>query len=357
MTVRVLVVDDSLFYRRRVTEALNAEEDIQVVGEAGNGLMALERVKELAPDVITMDINMPLMDGVTAVRRIMAERPTPILMFSSLTTQGARETLDALDAGALDFMPKQLEEVSSDRREALDQLCKRVRWLGKKGPHGRAGGPAKVPEVPPVVRDRALRPEARSHAPAQARTVKLVLIGTSTGGPVAIQTLLSQLPGDYPVPVLIVQHMPGPFTKAFAERMNKLCSCTVKEAQGGDRLAPGTVLIAPGGKQTVLHARGDAIVVEINDSIASDIYKPSVDVTFLSAADALPGGVLAVVLTGMGADGREGACRLKARNSRIWVQDEHSSVIFGMPKAIIDAGHADQVMSIDRIAAELAGLK
>jgi len=352
MTVRVLVVDDSLFYRRRVIDALNAEDGIQVVGEAGNGQAALEKVKELEPDVITMDVNMPVMDGVTAVRRIMAMRPTPVLMFSSLTTQGARETLDALEAGALDFLPKQLEQVYADRREALNQLCKRVLWLSKKGAHWRAPAAAPSP-VRPSVHPSETRPRPAVHD-RLAHGIKLVLIGTSTGGPAAVQKLLTELPDNYPVPMLIVQHMPGPFTAAFADRMNKLCRCTVKEAAAGDRLAHGMVLIAPGGKQTVLRARGDGIFVEINESDPSDIYKPSVDVTFLSAAEVIGGGVLGVILTGMGADGREGACRLKARHSRIWVQDEASSVIFGMPKAVIDAGHADQVMSIDRIASQLA---
>lgn len=356
MTVRVLVVDDSLFYRRRVIEALNAQDGIEVVGEAGNGQAALEKVKDLEPDVVTMDVNMPVMDGVTAVRRIMAERPTPVLMFSSLTTQGARETLDALEAGALDFLPKQLEEMYSDRREALNQLCKRVLWLSKKGAHWRAPAaapspsPARPSAHPSETRPRPAVPDRLAHG------IKLVLIGTSTGGPAAVQRLLTELPAGYPVPMLIVQHMPGPFTAAFADRMNKLCRCTVKEAAAGDRLTPGTVLIAPGGKQTVLRARSDGIFVEINESDPSDIYKPSVDVTFLSAAEVVGGGILGVILTGMGADGREGACRLKARHSRIWVQDEASSVIFGMPKAVIDAGHADQVMSIDRIASHLATL-
>lgn len=345
MTVRVLVVDDSLFYRRRVIEALNGEDDIRVVGEAENGLAALEKVKELEPDVVTMDVNMPVMDGVTAVRRIMAVRPTPILMFSSVTTQGARETLDALDAGALDFLPKQLDEISSDRREALNQLCKRVRWMSVRGARWRAA---------PAPDSRGAAAPGRT---APVHGIKLVVIGTSTGGPAAVQRLLAELPAGYPFPLLIVQHMPGPFTKAFAERMDKLCRCTVKEAEAGDRLTPGIVMVAPGGKQTVLRPRGEQVFVEINDSAPSDIYKPSVDVTFLSAADSLPGGVLAVVLTGMGADGREGARQLKVRRSHVWVQDEASSVIFGMPKAVIDAGHADQVMSIDAIASHLAALK
>lgn len=359
MTVRVLVVDDSLFYRRRVIEALNAQDDIRVVGEAGNGLVALEKVKDLKPDVVTMDVNMPVMDGVTAVRRIMAARPTPILMFSSVTTQGARETLDALDAGALDFLPKQLDEICSDRREALDQLCKRVRWMSKRGARWRAdvGTSARAPEAAPAsgTRDAAAPARAADRA-VTVHGVKLVVIGTSTGGPAAVQRLLAELPAGYPFPVLIVQHMPGPFTKAFADRMNKLCRCTVKEAEAGDRLLPGVVMVAPGGRQTLLRARGDAVFVEINDCAPSDIYKPSVDVTFLSAAEALPGGVLGVVLTGMGADGREGAGRLKVGHSHVWVQDEESSVIFGMPKAVIDAGHADQVMSIDKIAGHLAAL-
>lgn len=362
MTVRVLVVDDSSFYRRRVIQALKGHDDIEVVGEAGNGKEAVEMVRRLNPDVVTMDVNMPLMDGITAVRNIMSVHPTPILMFSSVTTEGARATLDALDAGAVDFIPKHLEEMHSDRSEALSQLCRRVHTLGSRR-HRMAGMRTEAPVATGAARgprtgiqDQTLHHAVGTDHVHAFHDVRLIIIGTSTGGPVAVQRLLSQLPEHYPFPILIVQHMPGPFTKAFAERLDKICQSTVKEAQDGDQLRPGTVLVAPGGKQTTLKCRGASICVEVKESTPADIYKPSVDVTFISAAKALPGKVLGVVLTGMGADGKEGAGLLKAGDSHIWAQDEHSSVIFGMPKAVIDAGYADQVMSLNHLGAALAGL-
>jgi two-component system chemotaxis response regulator CheB len=356
MSLGVLVVDDSRFFRRRVTEILDADPRLHVIGAAGDGAEAIKKVQELHPDVITMDIEMPVMDGITAVRRIMAVRPTPIIMFSSLTTEGAKSTLDALDAGALDFLPKRFEDIARDRGDAKQSLCDRVVAIAR-----RATRPATV--KPPVTKQPAARrPEPA--APVMPRTTlpvskptravgrehfKLLAIGTSTGGPIALQQVLKKLPQNFPLPILLIQHMPGTFTPAFAQRLNQCCDITVKEAQNGDVLRPGTAYLAPGGFQMLLQGRAAEAAIRIKDSEPGQNYRPSVDVTFNSANQVFPGKILAIVLTGMGADGREGARSIKQSHSEVWAQDEATSVVYGMPSAIVEAGLADHVYSLNDI--------
>lgn len=344
-TVRALVVDDSGFFRRRLSEILAADAAIEVIGTAADGAEAVRKTAELKPDVITMDVEMPVMDGITAVRRIMATRPTPILMFSSLTHDGAKATLDALDAGALDFLPKHFEEIATNREEACRELCARVRALAHGARHLSAT-PGSTPAAAPKPAPRA--------APARGAHYQLVAIGTSTGGPAALQQVLTRLPADFPLPLLLIQHMPGTFTKAFAERLDHLCAIGVREAADGDALTPGTALLAPGGQQMVVERANGRTVVRIQASPPGQHYKPSVDTTFASAAKVFPGGVLAVVLTGMGADGREGTRLLKAGGSTVWAQDEASCVVYGMPAAVVEAGLADRVLPLAEIGADIA---
>jgi two-component system, chemotaxis family, protein-glutamate methylesterase/glutaminase len=347
MAVRVLIVDDSGFFRRRISEILATDKRIEVVGMAADGMEAIRKVAELKPDVVTMDIEMPVLDGISAVRRIMATRPTPILMFSSLTSDGAKAALDALDAGAVDYLPKRLEDLSQDQAEAARILCARVRTIGLRGMAGRVVAPrvASVTSPAPVKSRLALPPRG---------SCRIVLIGTSTGGPAALQQVLSKLPADYPVPLLLIQHMPGSFTPAFAERLNQLCAITVKEAAEGDVLRPGTALLAPGGRQMVVEDRRGSVLVHIIDSEPGQNYRPCVDITFISAAKAYPGKALAVVMTGMGADGRDGARALKQSGSYIWAQDESSCVVYGMPMAVAEAGLVDQVLPLSDIGPSLA---
>ncbi len=358
MEVRVLVVDDSVFYRHRVVAALNAEKDIVVVGEACNGMEGVEKARSLHPDVIIMDVSMPVMDGVTAVRQIMDERPTQILMFSSLTTKGAQATFDALDAGAVDFMTKNLEELSGDPQQALRHLCRRVRMLGSSSrakSRIAAGSASHRPDT--AINELAKRLPLQGKQKAwEGENLQLVIIGTSTGGPVALQKILTMLPGGYGFPILVVQHMPASFTKAFAERLDKLCSCHVREAQDGEQLEMSTIYIAPGGYQTLIKRRSDTVYVQVKEPSAGDIYRPSVDVAFSSAATVYPGSVLGIVLTGMGSDGKAGAGVLKSVGCKVWVQDEASSVIFGMPKAVLSAGYADQVLSLQDLGTALSRL-
>lgn len=338
--VRVLVVDDSGFFRRRVCEILGADPHIEVIGSACNGLEAVEQAARLRPDVITMDIEMPVLDGISAVRRIMASNPTPVLMFSSLTYEGARATLDALDAGAVDFLPKRLEDIARNREDANRVLRARVYALGSRGVRNHRAVPARAP---------AARPSAVSAARHRS-----VVIGTSTGGPAALQRLLPALRADYPLPLLLIQHMPASFTAAFAERLDQLCAIRVKEAADGEPVLPGVAYLAPGGRQMLVERHGGAIRLRVTDSHPEVTYRPSVDVCFASAARAWPGGVLAVVLTGMGSDGREGARLLKASGSQVWAQDERSCVVYGMPQAVVGAGLADRVLPLDEIGMSLA---
>ena len=374
MAVKVLVVDDSGFFRRRVSEILSADPTIQVIGTATNGKEAIDQALALKPDVITMDYEMPMMDGITAVRHIMQKCPTPVLMFSSLTHEGARVTLDALDAGAVDFLPKNFEDISRNPDKVKQLLCEKVHTISRSN---RRFSSAPQPSAPPSVAPSrpavsGFAPVATAPAPTPARTTpiasrsapaaapsspapkrkayKLVAIGTSTGGPVALQRVLTQLPGNFPAPIVLVQHMPAAFTKAFAERLDKLCRISVKEAEDGDILRPGLALLAPGGKQMMIDGRGTVRILPGDERLN---YKPCVDITFGSAAKSYGDKVLAVVLTGMGADGREGARLLKQGGSSVWAQDEASCVIYGMPMAIVKANLADAVYSLDDIGKHL----
>ncbi|MFJ4257961.1 chemotaxis response regulator protein-glutamate methylesterase [Pseudomonas monteilii] len=373
MAVKVLVVDDSGFFRRRVSEILSADPTIQVVGTATNGKEAIDQALALKPDVITMDYEMPMMDGITAVRHIMQRCPTPVLMFSSLTHEGARVTLDALDAGAVDYLPKNFEDISRNPEKVKQMLCEKVHTISRSnrrlGSYARtapvaapapASSPAPTSSFASPTPARAAAPAraatpapspAASHLPAPKRKpYKLVAIGTSTGGPVALQRVLTQLPANFPAPIVLIQHMPAAFTKAFAERLDKLCRISVKEAEDGDMLRPGLALLAPGGKQMMIDGRGTVKILPGDERLN---YKPCVDITFGSAAKSYGDKVLSVVLTGMGADGREGARLLKQGGSTVWAQDEASCVIYGMPMAIVKANLADAVYSLDEIGKHL----
>ncbi|MBD9565888.1 MULTISPECIES: protein-glutamate methylesterase/protein-glutamine glutaminase [unclassified Pseudomonas] len=372
MAVKVLVVDDSGFFRRRVSEILSADSNIQVVGTATNGKEAIDQALALKPDVITMDYEMPMMDGITAVRHIMQRCPTPVLMFSSLTHEGARVTLDALDAGAVDFLPKNFEDISRNPEKVKQLLCEKILSISRSNrrvsaysapapvaapaptpapssvsSYGSSSAPARPAPAPIPARSHAATPA--SPAPKR-KAYKLVAIGTSTGGPVALQRVLTQLPANFPAPIVLIQHMPAAFTKAFAERLDKLCRISVKEAEDGDILRPGLALLAPGGKQMMIDGRGAVKILPGDERLN---YKPCVDITFGSAAKSYGDKVLAVVLTGMGADGREGARLLKQGGSAIWAQDEASCVIYGMPMAIVKAELADAVYSLDDIGRHL----
>ena len=382
MPTNVLVVDDSAFFRRRIKDILEKNPDLKVIGFADNGKVAVEKAKELKPDVITMDYEMPLLDGISAVRMIMAEQPTPILMFSSLSYEGARVTLDALEAGALDYLPKSFESMSGDPGDSAKLLQDRVIALSRRGAFVRRSSAATVareriatPKASPKTtptrgapapstqrgEQRPVQPKARasrSHKSPldtlQGDRPRIVLIGASTGGPVALQNILTSLPASFPLPILLVQHMPGTFTSAFAERLNRLCKINVKEAVDNDAIRPGTALLAPGGKQMLMDGNGQSVsIIDGNDRIQ---YRPSVDITFGSVARTIRGKVLALVLTGMGSDGREGCKLLKRNGATVWTQNEQSCVVYGMPMAVESAGLSDAVIDIKDVGSILGEL-
>ena len=380
MTVRVLIVDDSAFFRKRVTEILNSVSEIEVVGAATNGKEALDKVSTLKPDVITMDYEMPVMDGVTAVRHIMATCPTPIIMFSSLTYEGARVTLDALEAGAVDFLPKNFEDISRNASRMQEVLKERILQVARaKGvPASASSAKISVSVEPKKVQEnsypqrkegtssaRPVKPSLQRELPSASRTnrtkagksiaheVSLLVIGTSTGGPVALQKVIARLPSNFPLPILLVQHMPATFTPAFAERLNSMSALTVSQAVDGDLLTPGKVYLAPGGQQMVLKQDRRSARISIIESDARLTYKPSVDLTFGSASRVFPGKMLGIVLTGMGADGRDGSRLVKSSGATVWTQNEQSCVVYGMPKMVDDAGYSDLSLDINEIADRL----
>jgi two-component system, chemotaxis family, protein-glutamate methylesterase/glutaminase len=386
MPIRVLVVDDSNFFQRRLKEIINEHRELNVVGFASNGVEAIEKARALKPDIITMDFEMPVMDGVTAIKHIMAESKVPILMFSSLTYEGAKITLDALAAGALDFISKDFAEISRNSVALKKRLHERLITLARSGQSVLA--PVDIPKPATLI-----QPELRSFSAAPASTSvlarpmsfapvqnqpdlsvkqpvptifprlcepsefkarpKVLIIGASTGGPVALTEVLLQLPASFPVPIVLVQHMPENFTKAFAERLNRQCKICVREAVDGDLLEPGLALLAPGGKQLMLDKRNNGCVRVVADGDRVN-YKPSLDITFGSAANHFEDKVLGVVLTGMGSDGCKGAQLLKTAGSIIWSQDEDSCVIYGMPMAVARAGLSDRVLNLKDIGICLA---
>ena len=377
MTVSVLIVDDSSFFRKRLSEILGASGQITVVGTASNGREAVEQAEKLRPDVITMDYEMPVMDGITAVREILRKHPIPVLMFSSLTYEGARVTLDALEAGAVDFLPKNFEEIAGNSSQLQKILVERVVSIARSRPSSSGSTRARGPQVATAgmttVADRAATPAAVQRRPLAERTAaaaavasperyqrrtpprhySVVAIGTSTGGPVALQNVLIGLPASFPAPLILVQHMPASFTQAFAERLNRSCQIQVRQAEDGDLLRPGLALLAPGGKQMMVENRGGQGRIRILPGDDRLNYKPSVDVTFGSLARSFPGKTLGIVLTGMGADGREGCRMMKQSGSIVWSQDEKSSVIYGMPMAVAKAGLSDEILALNDVCQRL----
>ena len=415
MATKVLIVDDSTFFRKRLKEIIESDPTMQVVGEAKDGKEGVSLAASLHPDVITMDVEMPVMDGITAVKEIMAKTPTPILMFSSLTFEGANSTFKALEAGAVDFMPKNFDDIAHRREDGIKALLNAIKAVSRSRVRGfrpalststtsrpsslsatrtsstlssttrtstlsstsslssrlstTATAPAptqgaalgqykKINEllsseqgVPAAARKftfgdhkaetTAFKKSGKSHS--------LVAIGSSTGGPIALQEIIPKLP-KLNVPVVIVQHMPGSFTNTFAARLDAMSQLHVVEAKDGDVLEPGTCYIAPGGKQMIFERFGLKTRIRIIQDTGRVTYNPCVDVSFASLAQIFGNKVLAMILTGMGSDGCEGCQLLKAKGSVIWAQNEESCVVYGMPQAVVNANVADLVLPLGDIA-------
>lgn len=352
--IRVLVVDDSVVVRRLVTGALATDPRIEVVGVAANGQIAQNKVEQLRPDVVTMDIEMPVMNGIEAVRALRAARyRMPIIMFSTLTERGAVATLDALAAGATDYVakPSGVGSLQQSLEQVAGELVPRIKALAARrtprtGPAPRTGAPAAA-SVP--ARPAAASAGLRTRPVAGAGHVRAVVIGSSTGGPEALTKVLGGLTAPLPVPVVVVQHMPPVFTTQLAARLDRTGKSRVVEAAGGERLAPGTVHLAPGDIHLrVVEAEG-GVMTQLDHGPPVNFCRPSVDVLFRSAAEVYGGGLLAVVLTGMGADGKGGAAAIGDAGGLVMVQDEPTSVVWGMPGAVANAGLAHAVLPLDDV--------
>ena len=347
--IKVLVVDDSAFMRNILSSILRKSPEIEVVGTARNGEQALEMIRQNDPDVVTLDIEMPRMDGLTALRHIMMEMPRPVIMISSLTTEGAESTLKALELGAADFIPKQNfpdEAYGAMIRETVLTVAKSAHMLRR---FSRPRPALLKASAPPVLPPKAFVSGPAAPPPSSGgRAIRdIVAIGVSTGGPPAVQKILAALPENFPAGVLIAQHMPAAFTKPFAKRLDNLSKLTVKEAESGDKLRNGMVFVAPGGKHIRIKPNLEIIVSE--EPVAA-LYKPSVNELMDSVGKAFGRKALGVMLTGMGSDGLEGSKVLKAQGGRMLAQSEQTCVVYGMPKAVVDANLADEIVDIDNMA-------
>lgn len=345
--ISVLVVDDSALVRRLVSSVLNDAAGVRVIGTAADGETALRKVDELCPDLVTLDIGMPVMDGLTALRELRRRhRSLPVIMISTLTHRGAAATLDSLAAGASDYVtkPSNGASLADSLAELRDQLIPRVLALG--GRRAVAAAPAAV-----------TGPGARMPAARQTRSaaqLQVVAVGSSTGGPEALSRLFAALPERPTVPLVLVQHMPVVFTTMLAGRLDRLGPATVVEAGDGQRLEAGVAYLAPGGRHLEIHRRGSGCYTRLHDGEPENYSRPSVDVLFRSVAAVYPGSALAIMLTGMGRDGCRGTELIAATGSLVVAQDESSSVVWGMPGAVTEAGVADAVLPLDAIAPYVA---
>lgn len=340
--VRVLVVDDSAFIRRAIERMLSGASEFEVVGTATNGREAVEMVRELRPDVALLDINMPEMDGLEALRRIMREAPTPVLLISTLAKPGAEVTLRGLELGAVDFIDKGSVGTVMDIYDLAPVLREKVLAVASADPLRRPPPPevsdgtpsAPATEVPPMLRPCRF---------------DVIAIGASTGGPRALSEILPQLPGDLGAGVVVAQHMPAGFTETLAERLNRRCALQVAEASDGDLLEPGRILIAPGRRQTTVERVPErGLVVRVSRDAEQSLHQPSADLLFASVARAAGSRAMGIILTGMGDDGAQGLQRLQEAGGRTLVESAETAVIYGMPRAA--RAYAEQVLPLERIA-------
>lgn len=346
MKKKILVVDDSAFMRKVISDLINSMAKFEVIGTAKNGKDAIEKIKELNPDVVTMDVEMPIMDGITALEKIMKETPCPVLMLSSLTKEGADATIRSLELGAIDFItkPSSIFKVKTEdtKKELLEKLeiAANVKF---KNTYTNFTKPI----------HREMIKSLSSSKRGKGNIDKIIAIGTSTGGPRALQSVIPNIPGDINASVLVVQHMPKGFTKSLADRLNGMSELTVKEAEDGDILRAGMAYIAPGDKHLKLTKRVNDYIIKLDDSELVSGHRPSVDAMMYSIADLKINNVIGVIMTGMGSDGARGLELIKKNNCHVIAQDEDSCVVFGMPKSTIERNVVDKVVPLDKIANEI----
>lgn len=338
MKIKVLVIDDSALIRSLLTEIINSQPDMEVVAVAPDPLIARELIKQKNPDVLTLDVEMPKMDGLDFLERLMRLRPMPVLMVSTLTEHGSEITLRALELGAVDFVTKPKMSITEGMLEYTDLIADKIRATAQAHifAQHRPAPDAEKPAAPVSLRNPLISSE------------KLIIIGASTGGTEAIKAFLLKMPSDCPG-ILITQHMPAGFTKSFANRLDSLCQISVKEAEGGERVLPGHAYIAPGDQHLLLARSGANYVTQLSDAAPVSRHKPSVDVLFESAAIAAGKNAIGVILTGMGKDGAEGMALMKKAGAYNFAQDEASCVVFGMPKEAIAHGGVDEVAPLTEL--------
>lgn len=351
---RILIVDDSSFMRMAIRSVLSKEPSIDIVGTAADGMEGVEKAIALKPDLITMDIEMPRMDGISALKQIMAKAPTKVIMVSTLTNEGAKSTFEALDAGAIDYIPKNVTDSSDAQNIFRQELMRKIKEaIASRMRRSTPPGITQTvrPATPPVS-----APQRPTSSKFLGKKIQYVGIGASTGGPVALQEVLSRIPVNFPYGVMVGIHMPKAFTGPYADRLNAKCSMNIREAVDGDILKPGLALVAPGGMHTTLVRHGSNIVVRTQPTSAYPqyVYIPSVDLMLSSMAEATGGAMLGVILTGMGNDGFKGMQLLKQKGGLTIAQDEATSTIYGMPKACVDGGVADEVLPLGQIGFEIS---
>ena len=357
--IRALIVDDSAFMRKALTNMLQTDREIEVVATARNGDEALDKIFKLKPDLVTLDVEMPGMNGLEVLKIIMEQMPLPVLIVSSLTSEGAQTTLEALDLGAIDFIPKSLADVSLNILKIKDDLITKIKAIAHKRPSflNKAGQECPAYRTHRLDRRDFLTPSWQKKKNFIHHKVGVVAIGTSTGGPKALQELLSPLPADFPTGIVIVQHMPAAFTGPFAQRLDQLCAIKVKEAEPGDTIQSGLALLAPGNlHMKVVRKKATEVNLELTPYPGNLPYCPSVDIMMASVAEVYPGRCIGVILTGMGHDGRDGVLRIKQSQGKTLAQDEDSCVVFGMPKAAIETGAIDKVVSLSEMPGELINM-
>jgi two-component system chemotaxis response regulator CheB len=354
--INVLVVDDSALVRKLLTEILNSDPDIEVVGTAIDPYQAREKIKKLNPDVITLDVEMPRMDGVTFLKNLMRLHPIPVVMVSTLTEAGANVTLEALELGAVDFVAKPKVDLSNTIGDYAEEIIQKVKMASEVKVERLVRDPVPVKPLdvmPKLSADAVLPHRPAASIPSHLKTTeKLIAIGASTGGTEAIKVVLKSLPADCPA-IVITQHIPAAFSEPFANRLNGMCAMEVCQAENGQQILPGHVYIAPGDKHLLVKRSGARFYCELNDGPPVSRHKPSVDVLFRSVAQNVGGNAIGVMLTGMGDDGAKGMLEMKEAGSFNFVQDEKTCVVWGMPGQAVKVGAAELQVPLDKVAEQL----
>jgi two-component system chemotaxis response regulator CheB len=351
-TIKVLIIDDSALVRQVLTELLDADPELHVVGTAQDPYAARDKIKKLNPDVLTLDVEMPKMDGITFLRNLMRLRPMPVLMVSTLTEAGADVTLEALELGAIDFVTKPNLDVAEKLKDYADELVEKVKIAARARVRTSAERRTAIPVIPKLDADAVLGERHRTSPVGFKTTEKLVAIGASTGGTEAIREVLEQVPADAPG-IVITQHIPPRFSTSFAERMDRLCAMTVFEAQDGQQILPGHVYIAPGDRHLWVERSGARYFCRLSDGPPVNRHRPSVDVLFRSVAQAAGPNAVGAILTGMGDDGARGLLEMKEAGAATLVQDEATSVVWGMPGEAVKLGASEAQYPLEEIAGQI----